>query len=139
MSEGNGGTLIASGIGDVSNTPTGRGEYGYTEYRNEVDGLNLYLSPGMYWESVVPVCTTCDGRSFNSATFGLNSVGNQVQRDQFFNSQFFKASFTNAINEGDFFIFSSGVIGTVVPEPSSMTIFGSGLVVALGVLRHRLL
>jgi len=138
VSEGNGGTLVASGTGTVTNTPTGRSDFGYTEYRNEVDGLNVALTAGtQYWEAVVPVCTSCFGRSFNSNTDGLNSVGSQQSGHQFFNSAFFGANFTNANNEGSYNIFSSGVIGTV-PEPSSLIMLGSGLVAAAGVVRRRL-
>lgn len=138
VSEGNGGTLIASGTGAVTNTPTGRSDFGYNEYRNEVDGLNLALNGGtQYWMAVVPVCTTCAGRSFNSNTDGLNSIGTQQSNDQFFNSAFFGANYTNANNEGVFPTFSQGVIGTV-PEPSSLIMLGSGLVAVAGIVRRRL-
>ena len=57
MSEGNGGTLIASGTGsggNFSQTPTGRGGFGYTEYTDLVSGLNVNLPSGMYWLAMVP-------------------------------------------------------------------------------------
>jgi hypothetical protein len=141
MSEGNGGTLVASGTGSVTNNPTGRSGFGYTEYTNEVDGLSISLSGGtQYWEAVVPVCTTCAGRSFNSNTFGLNSIGSQQSNLQFWNSSFFGANYTNANNEGVFQSFSAGVVGgSSVPEPSSMIMLGSGLLAAAGVVRRRLL
>ena len=140
VSEGNGGTLIASGTGAITNSPTGRSGFGLVETHNEVDGLNVALNGGTeYWEAVVPVCTTCGGRTFNSNTFGLNSVGTQTNNQQFFNSSFFGANFTNANNEGVFQTFSAGVIGTGVPEPSSLIMLGSGLVAAAGVVRRRLL
>jgi hypothetical protein len=110
ISEGNGGKLIASGSGQVTNTPTGRSAFGYTEYHNEVDGLSVWLDPSVYWFAVVPVCNNCGGRSFNSNTIGLNSVGTQIRNQQFFNSAFFGADFTNANNEGVFQTFSSGVL-----------------------------
>ena len=139
ITEGNGGTLVASGTGAVSNTPTGRSDFGYTEYHNEVDGLNVALNGGtQYWLAVVPVCTTCAGRSFNSNTDGTNSIGTQQNNDQFFNSPFFGANFTNANSQGTFPAFSSGVVGTAVPEPSSLIMLGSGLVAAAGVVRRRL-
>ncbi len=139
VSEGNGGTLVASGTGTVTNTPTGRSDFGYTEYHNEVDGLNVALNGGtQYWMAVVPVCTTCAGRAFNSDTDGLNSVGTQQSGQQYFNSAFFGANFTNANNEGVFNTFSSGVVGTAVPEPSSLIMLGSGLVAAAGLVRRRL-
>jgi hypothetical protein len=138
ITDGNGGTLVASGTGNVTNTPTGRSDFGYTEYRNEVDGLNVALNGGtQYWLAVVPVCTSCAGRSFNSDTDGTNSVGSQQSNLQYFNSAFFGANFANANTQGVFAQFSSGVIGTV-PEPSSMIMLGSGLVAAAGVVRRRL-
>jgi hypothetical protein len=86
--------------------------------------------------AVVPVCTTCAGRSFNSNTFGLNSLGTQTNNLQFFNSSFFGANFTNANNEGAFPAFSAAVY---TPEPSSILMLGSGLLAAAGVVRRRFL
>jgi len=139
VSEGNGGTLVASGTGAITNTPTGRSGFGYTEYHNEVDGLNVSLSAGTYWLAVVPQAVGQGGRDFNSNTFGLNAIGTQTNNQQFFNSSFFGANYTNANNEGVFQTFSSGVVGSSVPEPSSMIMLGSGLLAAAGVVRRRLL
>jgi len=139
VSEGNGGTLLASGSATGNNflqTPTGRSGFGYTEY-TDVGLASVNLTAGTYWEAVVPVCTTCAGRSFNSNTFGLNQVGTNIPNQQFFNSSFFGANFTNANNEGVFQAFSSGV-WTEVPEPSSMIMLGTGLLAAAGVVRRRL-
>jgi len=137
MQEYDGGTLVASGTGPVTNTPTGRSGFGYTEYHNEVDGLHLSVAPGMYWEAVVPVCTTCEARSFNSNTFGLNSVGTQVDNLQFWCDTYLDFCYINANDEGIFPRFSSGVLGTEVPEPSSLLMLGSGLVAAVGAVRER--
>ena len=154
VSEGNGGTLIASGTasgGDFTHTPTGRSGFNYNEYQDMVSGVNVFLNPGTYWLAVVPydVPVTARGagldRSFNSSTFGLNSVGTQTSHLQYFNSAFFGVYFTNADNEGPeyFATFSSGVIGSVgvlepIPEPSSLIMLGSGLLAVAGVIRRRL-
>jgi len=138
ISEGNGGTLVASGTGAVTNTPTGRSGFGFTEYQNEVDGLNITLAPGTYWFAVVPQDPNNPNRSFNSNSFGLNAVGTQISNDQFFNSALFGANFTNANNEGVFPTFSGGVEGTEMPEPSSIVMLGCGLIAGAGVVRHRL-
>jgi len=138
VSEGNGGTLIASGDGAVTNNPTGRSGFGYTEYQNLVSGLSVSLAPGTYWYAVVPECSTCFGRSFNSNTFGLNQVGTNNLNQQFWNSSFFGANYTNANNEGVFQAFSGGVY-TSVPEPSSILMLGSGLIGVAGVIRRRLM
>ncbi len=141
VSEGNGGTLIASGSGSTgagtfSWTPTGRSD----EFMAHVTGLNLSLGPGMYWESVVPQSPNEIGRSFNSNTFTRpNGVGTQVNDQQYFDSAFFGANFTNADNEGVFQTLSSGIDGYATPEPSSLIMLGSGVLGIGGLLRRRLL
>jgi hypothetical protein len=139
VSEGNGGTLIASGTGSVTNTPTGRSGFGLDEYNNTVSGLNVNLTANTYWFAVVPVCTTCDGRSFNTNSLdGLNAVGTQISNQQYWNSAFFGVSFTNANSAGVYPTFSSGVYAYVAPEPSSVIMLGSGLLAAAGVVRRRM-
>src|SRR5207237_348379 len=86
LSEGNAGTLIASG---TTNSPvvtlTGRGGFGFLEYMVEVTGLNVFLpmlpSGQHYWLNVTPV-DNGTGRSFNSTTSGANAVGMPPGNDQ---------------------------------------------------------
>ena len=132
ISEGNGGSLIASGSGSDSYHLKGA----FDEYTNTVNGLNLTLGPGMYWFSVVPEAPGQQGRSYNTNTFGANSVGMQMSDEQYFNSPFFNYNFTNADNISIFPRFSDGVIGTVAPEPSSVIMLGSGLLAVAGVMRQ---
>lgn len=135
VSEGNGGTLLASGAGSDSYHLKGE----FEEYTNTVSGLNLTLGPGMYWFAVVPEAPGQQGRSYNTNTFGQNSVGIQVADEQYFNSPFYGYNFTNAGNLSIFPIFSSGVIGTAAPEPSSMAIMAASLITVVGVMRRRCL
>src|SRR5204862_6336608 len=75
LSEGNGGTLIASGMTMTPVvTPTGRSGFGFTEFMIEVTGLNVNLPPGTYWLNVTPI-GDLTGRSFDSTTSGANCVG----------------------------------------------------------------
>ena len=143
VSEGNGGLLIASGTasgGNFLQTATGRSGFGYTEYTDAVQFADLsgkLTVNTKYWFAVVPICTTCNGRSFNSNTFGLNKIGTDMDNLQFFNSSFFGANYTNANNQGVFQDFSSGVL--TIPEPSSILMLGTGLIAVAGAVRRRLL
>jgi hypothetical protein len=141
ISEGNGGTLIASGTGSGANfsqTETGRSGFDYTEYTDLVSGLNIDLAVGTYWMAVVPQDPLNVNRSFNSNTFGSKQVGADILNEQFLNSAFFGANFTNANTQGVFPAFSAGVVGIGSPEPSSLIMLGSGLVAVIGVVRRRL-
>jgi len=134
VSAGNGGTLIASGTGSMTNTPTGRSGFGYNEYTNLVSGLNVSLAPGQYWFAAVPECSTCQGRALNDDTTGLNSVGKSDPNLEYVNSPFFGQNF-EALGS-DFPTGSSGVY--VVPEPGSLMLLGTGIAGVMGVLRRKL-
>ncbi len=138
VSEGNGGTLVASGSGVMTHVPTGRSGFGYSEYRDEMDGMNVFLNAGEYWFALVPNDPNDVNRSFNSNTFGLNAMGEDVPNQQFFNSAVLGANFTNANNLGVFPTFSSGVAAEQ-PEPSTIIMFGSGLVGVACAVRRRLI
>jgi hypothetical protein len=121
ISEGNAGTLIASGrTKSPEVTQVGQCGFGFCEYMVEVTGINVTLVPGHYWLNVTPVGNGT-GRSFNSTTSGANCVGTPCGNDQnaFFNSTYFGTYFTSTANEGQPYDFSNGVIGTAVPGPHS--------------------
>jgi hypothetical protein len=146
VSEGNAGTLVASG---TTNSPlvtlTGRGGFGLQEYMVEVTGLNVFLpmlpSGQHYWLNVTPVGNGT-GRSFNSTTSGTNCVGTPCGNDQmaFFNSTYFGYYFTSTGNPnlGQPYDYSNGVIGNVVPEPGTMALLACGVGALLIALRRRL-
>ena len=99
ISEGNGGTLIASGSTTTPVvTPTGRSGFGFTEFMVEVTGLNVHLAPGTYWLNVT-VIGDLTGRSFDSTTSGANCVGTPCGNNlnAFFDSNFFGANFTSTV------------------------------------------
>ena len=143
VAEGNGGTLVASGI---TNAPivtlTGRGGE-LLEYMVEVTGLNVFLpmlpAGQHYWLNVTPIGNGT-GRSFDTTTFGDNCVGSPCGNDDnaFFNSTFFGNYFTNTTHVCTGCVdFSMGVIGTVVPEPATIALLTCGVIPLLIAVRRR--
>ena len=140
VSLGNGGTLVASGTGTATQTPTGRSAFGLTEYTIDVAGLNVLLNSGTYWLTVSPI-DSGGGRSFVSTTSGAGAVGTPPGNNgnSFWNSSEFGKNFglpSDSLGSGTW-DFSEGVSGSVVsgvPEPSSIillvTMF-AGLIVTI--------
>ncbi len=97
------------------------------------------LGPGQYWFAVVPNDPNDPGPFVQQQHVRPELCWKPDRAtDQFFNSAFFGANYTNANTQGVFQTFSGGVDGTVVPEPSSLIMLGSGLVGVAGVIRRRL-
>jgi len=149
VSNGNAGTLIAGGTSLATQTPTGRSGFNYTEYTIKVSGLNVELIPGRYWLTVAPVGFGT-GASFIPTTSGENAVpdipGNNTNSyfyeiNSLFpgNDKYFTPIGTGNNNYPYFDFthrdFSMGV-GTVVPEPVSMLLFGIGGA-AMAMVRRR--
>ncbi len=97
VSEGSGGTDIATGSGSISVVATGRVAFGLYEYTIAVSFPSLTLIPGEYWVNVQPQCTnTLDGsctvfRQYASNTTQETNAVNgswQPNGEIFFNSTF---------------------------------------------------
>jgi hypothetical protein len=127
---GIGGTLIAGGFTATPTvTSTGRSGFGYIEYMVEVTGISgVTLVPGQYWLSVTPLGNGT-GHSLNTTTSGVNCVGAPCGNDG--NSWFDSGG---GYSSDDF---SMGVIGSVVPEPETWALLGTGLGALLLIARRR--
>ena len=123
ISEGNGGTLIASGTTLTPNvTVYSGGGFGYTEYQIEVTGLSIHLNQGTYFLNVTPI-GDLTGRSFDSTTSGANCIGTPCGNNQnaWFDSNFFGASWQSTSEQGQPYDFAMGVEGTAscgTPTPT---------------------
>jgi hypothetical protein len=115
VSEGNGGTLVASGTTNSPVVTLIEGCFQICVYRVKVIGLNIFLpmlpSGRHYWLNVTPVGNGT-GRSFNATTSGLHAVGSPPGNNQnaFFNSTQFGAYFTSTSNESQPYDYSMGAI-----------------------------
>ena len=74
VSSGNGGAVIASGLGTATLTKGSFVGNGVYNYQVQVDGLSVQLPPGRYWLSVTPV--TALTQTYVCATLGANAIGN---------------------------------------------------------------
>jgi hypothetical protein len=105
VSEGNGGTSVASGTGAAVVSPTGRNFLGLNEYTVAVSwSTPVALAAGEYWFNATPEClNTLDGscnvfRQFASNTTSLtnNLRGSwQPANEMFLNSTFFGLTYAN--------------------------------------------
>ena len=134
VSSGNGGSVVASGVGSAMQVATGRLFQDYSEYTIAIDGLNIKLGAGTYWLQVTPIGSG-NGRSLNSSTLGLNAVGNPAGNDNnvFFTSNFFGPEFFLLLDSGNAQPtndVSMGVAGMV--NVSSVPELGSGTMALVG-------
>jgi len=132
MSVGNGGTIVSSGIGFVTQTPTGRVNpaFDFAEYTIQISGLNIYLPSGTYWLSVAPLVGSDSGglrKSYISATTGANAVGTPPGNDakSLFYSPWLGYNYKSSFLDD----YSMGVGGSVVPEPSCSLLMAGGVLV----------
>ncbi|HET6644128.1 MAG TPA: PEP-CTERM sorting domain-containing protein [Fimbriimonadales bacterium] len=129
ITNGNGGTLVASGTGAVTQTPNGFDAFGFTGYKLEMSGMNVNLSDGRYYVGW-NVGDLAGQRCFVQTTSGANGVGTPIgDGDSWFNSPgFFFVNFGPASDQLgiDPCDFSYGV-NNGVPEPATFVAIGLGL------------
>jgi hypothetical protein len=137
VSQGNGGTVIASGISSVTQTFLTTFNLGnYNVYQIMVSDLSIYLPQGQYWLNVTPIGTgpgtdpNAEPRSFLAVTNGSGAIGpTSTPDDSFVDSTYYGVSFQPGVvqfgrgNDN----FSMGVAGHVgISEPSSCTLMLAG-------------
>ncbi len=128
VSEGNGGTSVASGSVGISVAATGNNFLGVNEYSIVAVFPSLTLVSGDYWMNVTPNCTnTLDGscsvfRQFvSNTTQRTNALHESWQpaHEMFFNSSFFGFTWANwcdsslGLNQTQCGYLSFGVLGGV--------------------------
>jgi hypothetical protein len=109
ISEGNGGTVVASGSARSRFTATGRNyQNTYFEYTDQVVFPAVTLSSGTYWLTVVPQCTNTNDSACSSAYYYINDTIPRTNHfgpaepinQSYTNSSSFGYNYTNVCNEG---------------------------------------
>jgi hypothetical protein len=137
ITEGNGGTSVASGTINVTSANQFINIFGRDVYRYTGDITPLNLAAGTYFLAISPINAGA-GRDFISTTDGTNAINSigHPNGNQYLNSSSFGLNFTNwqnLVGPGNWDL-SYGVYGNPVPEPASMAVLGLG---ALALLRRR--
>ena len=111
MTDGNGGTQIASGFSTAALLDTSKNWIGYELYTIN-SPVSVVLGPGKYWMAVVPQDSTGTQIGFLANTLGAGSIGRSAVQDaSFFNSIHFNINFVNANTQIINADFSAGVTG----------------------------
>jgi hypothetical protein len=146
MTAFNGGSVVASGFGQVTSVLTNRTGFDLTEYQVTLSGLNLNLAAGTY--HVGMALDTTLGETFQVTTSGqdVNTAGDPnppPTGSPIANGNAFYWS----ISQGQFYTPMEGILGTgtwdfsygvetVVPEPTTFIVI-SGTLLMLALLRRR--
>ncbi len=128
VSNGFGGTLVASGNTDgaYSMTPNGFDAFGFTGYGLCADIPDLILVAGTYMLGLSPIGDGT-GRGFVQSTSGAGGIGSPNDNDlNWFHSGYFGANYSQNYLVGNDYSY-----GTVcVPAPASAVLLGLGALVA---------
>src|SRR6266542_3090041 len=114
VSASNPGVLIAQGFTVTPVvTATGRGFSTFPEYRVEVQGLNVFLSPGTYHLNVTPINGTRYSTTGISPTYGTDCVGTPCGNNgnAFWNAP--NVAYWDPITDDFAHDFAMGVVGNV--------------------------
>ena len=131
VSEGNGGTVIASGTLPIAlAAPTGNIGFGLPEWHFSAEIPRVILSANtMYWLSVSP-SQSQSGHYYLSTTEGQNGIGGPLgDGNSFYDSTSLGANFdptTEFLGAGTW-DFSQGFGNHVIPEPASFATLGLGI------------
>jgi hypothetical protein len=132
VSEGNGGTSVASGTGSITVAATGNNFIGLNEFTVLVRFPVVYLGAGEYWFNVEPQCTNgaTDGSCYEGRIFASNTTQNmhgvlagaQPDGSAYLNSSYFGFTWANwcdsslGLNSDQCRAVSFGLLGSAVHE-----------------------
>jgi len=132
VSEGNGGTSVASGSSTISVQATGNNFIGLNEYTVLVRFPVVYLGAGEYWFNVLPQCTNgaTDGSCYEGRIFVSNTTedtngvlsGAQPAGSAYLNSSYFGFTWANwcdsslGLNSEQCRAISFGLVGSAAHE-----------------------
>jgi hypothetical protein len=128
----NGGTVYGSGTATGKDTFICTNQYGYDIDHFAVTGLNVALNAGTYWLNIQNASVASGDPVYwdENSGIGCNSPGCPSKASE---------SAVGTIPSEAFTIIESGGTSTgMTPEPSSIMLFGSGILGLAGVLRRKL-
>ena len=127
----NGGTVFGSGTANLTDTFISTNEFGFNIDKLTASGLNVALSPGTYWLNLQNGSTAEGNPLFwdENSGVGCSSPGCPSSASE---------NTLGSIPSEAFDITGSGSGTGTTPEPSSIMLFGSGVLAVLGALRRKL-
>jgi PEP-CTERM motif len=136
-SQENGGTVFGSGTANVTDTFISVNEYGYNIDKLTASGLNVTLDPGTYWLNLQNAATATGDPIYWDENSGVGCGGSDGHGADC-PSQASESALGTVPAEA-FTIQGTLDSGGSTPEPSSLALFGSGVLGIGGLLRRRFL